>query len=95
MTSDSEPWRGRGETPRDAVQSLVPSPEDPGIAWVEGINAFPAHAEPPETSSPIKREVNIIYESQPVKQWNVEVSQEQDGWRAVLFGGRKPPMIEE
>lgn len=89
MTDSSNWWTATGSTPREAVEALVPTPGQDGVAWVEGIHMFSDRAAPEDHTEPIRREVTVIYDSPPTEQWQIVVEPEETAWLARFVGGKK------
>lgn len=87
MNDDENGWVGTGESPREAVVDLTPDKDQPGIAWVEGIDSVPNRST--SSDETINADITIIYESRSAKQWYVKVTFEDSRWRAYFVGGKR------
>jgi len=89
MCVDKSGWIGVGETPRDAVHDLIPNKSRSDIAWIEGVNRFPARPTP--TKDSISGSITVIYESESPEQWKISVVKTDTAWEACLIGGKNLP----
>lgn len=82
--SDSQKTGG-GETPAAAVQDLIPTDRN-DVAWVEGLQSFPNRNPQSDEQDRFRRDLTVIYESEPAEQWRVEAVLEDTKWCAYLTG---------
>ncbi len=84
MDDAEKRWVGTGATPCESLRDLAPSTEGHHVEWIEGIYGASSRAGPAAHDESRYRDVSIIYESKPMKQWRVELVHTESEWRVVV-----------